>query len=198
MTDFSRLANFVADAARIVVSGSGEAAIVAELNPKLKALVSVDDWLPAAYAVTDGKAYQQYLLYADPLDRFSIVSFVWGTGQGTPIHDHRVWGLVGVLRGEEISVSYERSGDGTLKPGPAERLPQGSVAAVSPDLGDIHAISNGLPDRSSISIHVYGGNIGTIRRSIFDARTGAAREFISGYSNEAVPNLWLRHQVSSA
>ena len=109
-----------------------------------------------------------------------------------------VFAVVGVLRGEEISVSYERSGDGTLKPGPAERLPQGSVAAVSPDLGDIHAISNGLPDRSSISIHVYGGNIGTIRRSIFDARTGAAREFISGYSNEAVPNLWLRHQVSSA
>jgi len=198
MTNISRLANFVADAARIVESGSGEAAIVAELSPKLKALVSVDDWLPAAYAVADGTAYQQHLLYADPLDRFSVVSFVWGPGQGTPIHDHRVWGLVGVLRGEEISVSYARSGDGSLEAGPAERLPQGSVGAVSPDIGDIHAISNGLPDRSSISIHVYGGNIGTIRRSIFDARTGSARDFISGYSNEAVPNLWLRRQAETA
>lgn len=197
MTDIARLANFVADVARIVDTQSGEASIVAELAPKLKALVSVDDWLPEAYAVTDGKAYRQYLLYADPLDRFSVVSFVWGPGQSTPIHDHRVWGLVGVLRGEEISISYERTG-GALKAGPAERLGQGSVAAVSPDLGDIHAISNGLSDRSSISIHVYGGNIGTIRRSSFDAETGAPREFISGYSNDTVPNLWSRRQPATA
>jgi predicted metal-dependent enzyme (double-stranded beta helix superfamily) len=156
----------------------------------------VDDWLPDAYAVADGKAYQQYLLYADPLERFSIVSFVWGPGQGTPIHDHRVWGLVGVLRGEEISMSYERHTDGSLRAGPAVRLSKGTVAAVSPEIGDIHAISNGLSDGSSISIHVYGGNIGMVRRSVFDTETGTTREFVSGYSNEAVPNLW--HGVGSS
>lgn len=190
MSDISRLRTFIADVARTIESKTGEAAVLAALGPKLEALVGTDDWLPPAYAKTDGKAYQQHLLYADPLDRFSIVSFVWGAGQGTPIHDHTVWGLVGVLRGEEVSVSYERRADGSLQASPPERLAKGQVAAVSPSIGDIHAISNGLADAASISIHVYGGNIGTVHRSIFDATTGAAREFISGYSNEAVPNLW--------
>jgi predicted metal-dependent enzyme (double-stranded beta helix superfamily) len=195
MTGLSRLTTFVADVARIVESGAQESQVLDLLGPRLKELVSEDDWLPDAYAVTDGRDYRQFLLYADPLDRFSIVSFVWGPGQGTPIHDHRVWGLVGVLRGEEISVSYERQADGSLRAGKPARLPKGEIAAVSPGIGDIHAIANGLPDVSSISIHVYGGNIGRIRRSVFDAQTGAAHEFVSGYSNEAVPNLW--HQIEA-
>ena len=190
MSGISRLKSFVAEAARIVDSRATEASILAELGPKLQALIMSDDWLPAAYAVTAGSTYRQYLLYADPLDRFSIVSFVWGPGQGTPIHDHRVWGLVGVLRGEEVSTSYERQQDGSLRAGEPVRLATGTVVAVSPRLGDIHAISNGLPDKSSISIHVYGGNIGLVRRSVFDAQTGTAREFVSGYSNDALPNLW--------
>ncbi len=32
-------------------------------------------------------------------ERFCVVSFVWGPDQATPIHNHTVWGLVGVLRG---------------------------------------------------------------------------------------------------
>lgn len=190
MTGIPRLLIFVTEVARVVEAKLNESETLARLAPKLKELVLADDWLPDAYAAADGKAYRQYLLYADPLDRFSIVSFVWGPGQGTPIHDHRVWGLVGVLRGEELSVSYTRQADGCLRPGISERLTRGTVAAVSPQIGDIHAISNGLSDRSSISIHTYGGNIGRIRRSVFDATTGAEQEFISGYSNAFVPNLW--------
>src|SRR6266702_4133249 len=189
MTGLPKLRTFVAEIARVVEAKLDETATLAQLAPKLKELVVADDWLPDAYAAADGRAYRQYLLYADPLDRFSIVSFVWGPGQGTPIHDHRVWGLVGVLRGEEVSISYARQADASLRPGAVERLARGTVAAVSPGIGDIHAISNGLSDKSSISIHVYGGNIGRIHRSVFDATTGAEHEFISGYSNEFVPNL---------
>jgi predicted metal-dependent enzyme (double-stranded beta helix superfamily) len=59
-------------------------------------------------------------------------------------------------------------------------------------IGDIHVIANAYDDRPSISIHVYGGNIGAIRRSVFDPVSGAKQPFISGYSNTAVPNLWDR------
>ncbi|MGY3454439.1 cysteine dioxygenase [Bradyrhizobium sp. USDA 4353] len=190
MTDIARLRDFVADTARLVATTTQESELLAVLAPRLKELVTHDDWLPEAYAVADGHRYRQYLLYADPLDRFSIVSFVWGPGQGTPVHDHRVWGLVGVLRGEESSVSYAPGPDGRLHGEPPERLRAGQTAAVSPRIGDIHAISNGLADRSSISIHVYGGNIGRIRRAVYDPATGAASDFISGYSNDSVPNLW--------
>ena len=190
MTDIARFRDFVAATARLIAGTTDETTLLTALAPKLAELVGHDDWLPEAYAVAGGEKYRQYLLYADPLERFSIVSFVWGPGQGTPVHDHRVCGLVGVLRGEELSVSYERRPDGTLRAGQPERLRAGQTAAVSPQIGDIHAISNGLADRSSISIHVYGGNIGRIRRAVFDAETGTAKDFISGYSNDTVPNLW--------
>ena len=196
MSNLFKLKSFVAESIRIIESEQNEALILAALGPKLKELVRVDDWLPKVYAVSDGKAYQQYLLYADPLDRFSIVSFVWGPGQGTPIHDHRVWGLVGVLRGEEVSVGYERRPDGSLQGGAPTKLRRGEVVAVSPRIGDIHAIANGLPDAASISIHVYGGNIGTIRRSTFDARTGVEKEFVSGYANASIPNLWREAEAA--
>jgi predicted metal-dependent enzyme (double-stranded beta helix superfamily) len=189
MSDITRLRAFVVDTARLLQNETDEAAILAQLAPRLEDLIRHDDWLPEVSASTAGDHYRQHLLYADPLDRFSIVSFVWGPGQGTPVHDHRVWGLVGVLRGEERAVSYARQPDGRLQAGPPERLRAGQTAAVSPQIGDI---------RSSISIHVYGGNIGTIRRSSFDAETGAPREFISGYSNDTVPNLWSRRQPATA
>ena len=61
---------------------------------------------------------------------------------------------------------------------------------VSPTIGDVHRVQNAYDDRVSISIHVYGGGIGRIRRHVFDESTGAVKEFVSGYSNALVPNLW--------
>jgi rhodanese-related sulfurtransferase len=52
---------------------------------------------------------------------------------------------------------------------------------VSPTIGDVHQVWNALPDRASISIHVYGANIGKVSRSVF-APDGTAKTFISGYS----------------
>jgi len=49
--------------------------------------------------------------------------------------------------------------------------------------GDIHRVVNAYDDRVSISIHAYGANIGKVRRHVFDPQTGAAKEFVSGYSN---------------
>ena len=61
---------------------------------------------------------------------------------------------------------------------------------LSPAEGDIHQVTNALSDGNSISIHVYGGNIGAVRRHRFDPATGAASQFVSGYTNQEVPNLW--------
>jgi Predicted metal-dependent enzyme of the double-stranded beta helix superfamily len=190
MTQIGKLRTFVADITRLIERAPGEAAILAEGRALLAGLVAEDDWLPEAYARPHPEYYQQHLLYADPLDRLSIVSFVWGPGQETPVHDHRVWGLVGVLRGAEVARNYTVGPKGELLESPPERLERGSVAAVSPTIGDIHRISNAYDDRASISIHVYGGNIGSIRRAVFDAASGRTKEFVSGYSNAAVPNLW--------
>jgi len=190
MTEQHKLRDFVAAFTRLIDRNLDETATIAEGRELVARLVASDDWLPEAYAQPNSTYYQQYLLHADPLERLSIVSFVWGPGQRTPIHDHTVWGIVGILRGAEISVAYAPRPEGGFEIGSEERLERGEVVAVSPTIGDIHVIANAYDDRPSISIHVYGGNIGAIRRSVFDPVTGARKPFISGYSNAAVPNLW--------
>lgn len=160
-----------------------EAEILERVSALMKNLVHVDDWLPDEMARPHSKYYQQYLLYQDPKDRFSLVSFVWGPGQKTPIHNHTVWGVIGMLRGAERDQSYCITADGLELMGDSVLLEAGDVACLSPTLGDIHQVSNAYDDEVSISIHLYGGNIGSISRSVYDAETGAAQAFISGYSN---------------
>ena len=160
--------------------------IVARVAAPLAALVATDDWIDLTFAAPDPDRYRQYLLHRDPENRFSVVSFVWGPGQATPIHDHRVWGLVGVLRGAEIDQRYARSDDGALVPvGAPTQLEAGAVATLSPDTSDIHRVANAHDDRVSISIHVYGADIGTVERATY-TEAGTAKPFVSGYANPGV------------
>src|SRR5258708_3554919 len=187
-----RLREFVVAIGNLVETASGEPEILREGSRLLKELVGIDDWLPARYAESSVTGYQQYLLHADSRERFSVVSFVWGPGQKSPIHDHTVWGIVGILRGAEFEQSYSRANDGRfVEQGGPVRLEKGEVTAVSPAIGDFHRVANALDDQPSASIHVYGANIGAVRRSMYQL-DGTSKTFISGYSNAELPNLWDR------
>jgi predicted metal-dependent enzyme (double-stranded beta helix superfamily) len=181
-----RLRRFVVDFAALLKDDPPEVQLLDAGGGLLHALVEKDDWLPDACAAPS-PPYAQHLLYCDPAERFSVVSFVWSPGRATPVHNHTVWGLVGMLRGEEISQPFSLTPSG-LEAGEPRRLRPGAVEAVSPRIGDIHRVVNGLADRESVSIHVYGADIGRVERSTFSA-AGQARCFISGYSSRAMPNL---------
>jgi predicted metal-dependent enzyme (double-stranded beta helix superfamily) len=188
MKSIARLRDFVTGMTHLVERhGADEARMLDEGERLLRGLVSHDDWLPEEFAAPARESYRQYLLYCDPLERFSVVSFVWMPGHRTPIHDHTVWGLVGVMRGEErcdeFSADIKKVNSHDVRPGDVDR--------VSPRIGDVHVVSN-AGDKVAVSIHVYGANIGAVRRHTFDPDTGAPKEFISGYHNTSVPNLWDR------
>lgn len=185
-----RLRQFIGNLAELLDEETEEAAILDRGQNLLQQLVAHDDWLPEELAQPDPTRYQQFLLHADSRQRFSVVSFVWGPGQSTPIHDHRVWGLIGMLRGAEYSQGFARTDSGALIPaGEPVRLAPGQVEAVSPRIGDIHQVSNAHDDQVSISIHVYGANIGAVKRAVYLA-DGSEKPFISGYSNTRLPNIW--------
>lgn len=186
------LRDFVAGMTRLVDRTSDEATLIAEARTLLSTLIANDAWLPEAFTVPNPDTYSQYLLYCDPLERFSVVSFVWGPGQKTPVHDHTVWGLVGMLRGAELCHEYEARGDRVVSQGHEHTLEPGMIDAVSPTIGDWHVVSNAIADQPSISIHVYGANIGAVRRHMVDAASGEIRDFVSGYSSTMLPNLWDR------
>lgn len=185
--------NFIRNMTECVAEPQPEAARVACARELMAGLISRDDWLPDEFAAPHPQYYQQYLLYCDPLERFSLVSFIWGPGQKTPVHNHTVWGLIGMLRGAEISQRYEPDGEGRpMRVLERTRLEPGDIELVSPTEGDIHDVENAFADRVSVSIHLYGANIGAVRRAIFDPVTGAAKPFISGYASPHLPNFWDR------
>ena len=188
MTD--KLAIFASDVAGALSSSSVERDFLPLVREAMRKLVATDDWLPPALAQPHPQHYQQYLLHRHPQGLFSVVSFVWGPGQATPIHDHRVWGAIGMLRGAEENQRYQLDADGIPRAlGAATLLEAGQVEKVSADDGDIHRVSNALADRVSISIHVYGGNIGAVKRAVYTPE-GQQKPFISGYSNRHLPNIW--------
>lgn len=176
------LASFIAE----VQQALAQPAPLLHIGAALARLVARDDWLPPAYAQPHPDHYQQYLLHnaacADPAGRFSIVSFVWGPGQATPVHDHGVWGAIGMLRGAEHSQAYAADAATPPRPlGERRTLLSGDVELVGPDMGDIHQVSNAV-NAVSVSIHVYGTDIGRHRRHVYPA-AGGIKPFISGYAN---------------
>lgn len=179
----------VVDLTKLADLSLKEASMLERATPLMQDLLASDHWIPEKFCEANPDRYQQYLLHCDPLERFSIVSFVWGPGQETPIHDHTVWGLLGVLRGCEVGQKYAAS-DGVMhESGALEYMEAGFIDSVSPTIGDIHKVRNGLRNRPSVSIHLYGGNIGQIRRHAY-TDDGNVKAFTSGYSLDVIPNLW--------
>ncbi|MBM3648940.1 MAG: cysteine dioxygenase [Alphaproteobacteria bacterium] len=191
-----RLRRFIGDMTSLVGGAwqdKDEAAIVEVGRKLLGELVSHDDWLPEQAARVPAHGYAQNLLWCDPFERFCIVSFVWAPKAATPVHDHQMWGMVGMLRGSETSLRFVPDPEtAALKPGGLTALEPGDVELLIPAEGDIHQVTNALADQGSISIHVHGGNIGAVRRHTFDIKTGKPSLFVSGYTNKEQPNLWDR------
>lgn len=194
MINIARLRDFVQSFTQLVEqAGQDEECIFTDGKVILTELISHDDWLPEEFAQPNPGQYQQYLLYCDPLERFSVVSFVWGPGQETPVHDHSVWGMVGVMRGAESCEEFYLDPESEqLESKGTHQLPCGGIDIVSPRVGDIHRVSNAHSNRTSLSIHVYGANIGGVSRHVYEPDTGKKTAFISGYSNKLLPNIWDR------
>lgn len=194
MKNLSRFRQFIAEFTELSERCAGaEHRMLGEGGKLLGVLVRHDDWLPDECAQPDPTYYRQYLLHCDPYERFSVVSFVWGPGQKTPVHDHTVWGLIGMLRGAELCRRFEAGPAGQpMLAHESSRLLPGDVDCVSPAVGDIHEVANAFDDSVSISIHVYGANIGAVSRHVFDTATGAEKPFVSGYSSTTIPNFWDR------
>ena len=97
------------------------------------------------------------------------------------------------MRGVELCEEFQFSpASMQLLRGGTHQVKTGEIDLVSPRVGDIHRVSNALGDRTSVSIHAYGANIGAVKRSIYILPVGDKKPFISGYSSTVIPNIWDR------
>lgn len=172
------LADFVADVERILDRHPAMPVTIKEVSSRLYELCRDGSWLSEAARQPRDDCYARHLLHKDRQNRFVVLSLVWQPGQGTPIHDHACWGVMGLLENALEETVYERLDDGS-RPGHAEirELQGGQVAAGStsyllPPYHEIHAIGN-TTERNTISIHVYGRDIDEV--NVYDLQSNTVK-----------------------
>jgi predicted metal-dependent enzyme (double-stranded beta helix superfamily) len=120
--------------------------------------------LPERFRQTKEDGYCRRLLHRDPELGFTAVVMTWGPGQRTALHDHAgIWCVEGVLEGEMEVHRYELKEE--TEPGVFRFVEQeslhahaGAAGALIPPL-EHHVLANSRPDRKSLTLHVYGGEM---------------------------------------
>ena len=129
-----------------------------------------------------------YLLYQGD-SGLSVTAVVWGPGEHLGPHDHRTWGMIGVLDNTLTETRFRRVDDraldgyAQLEQDRQSKVKRGEITLLVPDIDEIHQMDNHT-DRPTVEIHVYGSDLRTIERSNYDLETGKVRTFKSGkYDN---------------
>lgn len=161
---------------------ASEAEIVQRVSGSLAELLDRRDreWLPAKFLRPRSARYSQYPLYVAPDGTFCVTAVAFNPGVGTDVHDHRVWGVVGVYQGLEEQAFYKRRPEGGLRPaGQLVSLP-GECSHLLPPEEEIHSVANptGNP---SVSIHIYGADIVRVPRRSYNLETGGTTTVFSRY-----------------
>jgi len=156
------------------------------LRPRFAELLADPDWLPAEYQADApesgmGGGIGQWLLYHAEDGSLSLFSLVVPPGSQTPIHDHLAWGLVGLYRGTQDEEVYAQR---TARLELVERraLKPGDFYVLIPPRDDIHRVRTTSAE-TSVSIHLLTNDTGCVWRHAYDAESGDARPFRSGYVN---------------
>lgn len=180
------LAHFVEDLHGVIERRLAVTDVVAEVSSLVKNLLAAWRMSDVRYLeFQKGRRYGSYLLYRAPDASFVVVIDTFGEGQSTQIHNHRTWAVVGLLGGAERNQIY-RAPDHLEKapklvteqisrPGEVFTLLEPEMHRLYTDLG-----------AGSQSFHVYGADVGTIRRLAWDESTERYVEFRQGWSNDAV------------
>jgi predicted metal-dependent enzyme (double-stranded beta helix superfamily) len=178
------------DAARN--SAPSVAAAIEEIRPHFAALLADPNWLPPEYqemAAQSGMGSNtgMWLLYRAGDGSLAFSVLVLGTGRETPVHDHLAWGLVGLYRGEQDEVVYQRRDDGSrddfadLAVAEHNALTPGDFYTLLPE-NDIHRVRT-TSDITSVSLHLLGNDNGCIARRQYVPEEKIAKPFRSGYLN---------------
>jgi 3-mercaptopropionate dioxygenase len=178
--------NFVAAVQAVLRSSASPVEACDAIRPEFATLLADPGWLPDEYQVAApesgmGGGIAQWLLYRAGDASLSLFSLVVPSGSATPIHDHLAWGLVGLYRGTQDEEVYARR-NGSLELVAQRALEPGDFYVLIPPADDIHRVRTTSPEQS-VSIHLLTNDTGCVWRHTYDAASGAASAFRSGYVN---------------
>ncbi|MGI5128226.1 hypothetical protein ACQEVB_15550 [Pseudonocardia sp. CA-107938] len=181
-----RLETFIDDVDRLVRSTDDEHELTARTAELLSDLLAEGYRLPPEAAQVAEGRQMTYPLHIAADGSWSMASVVWDVGQRTKVHTHETWGAVGVYSGAELEVRYVKPAVDApvapLVPAGEARWEVGQVTVCCTTDDDIHAVV-AVGDEPTIGIHVYGADIGSIRRRSYDPATGEYQWFVHGWDS---------------
>ena len=155
--------DFVTDLEMITSVDSDQAEMIRKISRKLRLLLDGEEFLTKEEQVPNPDGYARHLVYIDRRRRFVVMSGVWQPGQGTPVHDHGTWGVMGICSGELKVTNYLRLDDRST-PGHAKLRESagmwcghGNVSYVLPPNEELHKVE--CLEQLTITLHVYGREI---------------------------------------
>jgi predicted metal-dependent enzyme (double-stranded beta helix superfamily) len=114
-------------------------------------------------AGTGGNAGQVF--YRSP--EVTMLKVCFPNGRRTPPHDHGTWATILLLSGGEKNTLY-RSENGKLRKASEVTLEAGAILPMRAET--VH-VAECLGDRPAIGLHVYGGDIFTLSRRMWNPET---------------------------
>ncbi len=151
----------------------------------LERLTGNPEAIPERYRSPSGTGpranHGSYLLHHGENGLLST-AVVWGSGDHLGPHDHRTWGMIGVLGNSITETRFRRVDDrqrddyALLEKDRVNHVKSGDVSLLIPDVDEIHQMDN-FSDRPTVEIHVYGTDLRGLERSKFDLETGAVTHF---------------------
>jgi predicted metal-dependent enzyme (double-stranded beta helix superfamily) len=119
--------------------------------------------LPERFRQSSGDSYARRLLHRAPGDAYTVVVMAWGPRQHTELHDHAgIWCVECVLEGQLDVRQYdlvEQHGDRyRFVERKQVRAGVGEAGCLIPPF-EYHVLGNALDDRTTITLHVYGGEM---------------------------------------
>lgn len=119
--------------------------------------------LPDRLAAPVLRSYARRLVHRDEKRGYTVVAMIWGPGQHTELHDHAgIWCVECVMEGALDVTQYDLVEQDHQR---CRFVEQRKVRAGVGDAGclippfEYHVLSNPLHDRTSVTLHVYGGEM---------------------------------------
>jgi predicted metal-dependent enzyme (double-stranded beta helix superfamily) len=186
------LQEFVGDMESLLRDQPDQAKIFDIGSAWLKRLISNVDCIPEAYRLPAPNGsrpnHGSYLLYQGD-SGLSVTAVVWGPGEHLGPHDHRTWGMIGILDNALTETRYRRVDDRSredfarLEKDRSANFRPGEITLLVPDIDEIHQMDNHT-NRPTVEIHCYGVDLRKVNRSRYDLETGRIIPFRSGkYDN---------------
>ena len=193
LVDSPQLKTFIDAVNQIRTTAASPQAAVAEIRPHFETLLNDKSWLPEEYQQPAfleggmGRKTGMWLLYRSGDGGLAFSALVLSPGTKTPVHNHLAWGLVGLYKGLQSEVVFERTDDGSqdghaqLKVSEENKLVPGDFYELMPE-NDIHQVET-TSDEVSVSLHLLGNDNGCIWRHQFKPEEEAVVPFKSGWLN---------------